>query len=76
MYNGKVCDENDFVFFQHTEFVKCYKFNSGETYSGQVQALRKTSRYGKIYGFRLELFVELPDKCKNPLTTVTGFCQF
>jgi len=71
-YSSETCDEDDFFFFQNSEFIKCYKFNSGKTFTGKSQNIRKARRYGKTYGLQLEIFVGLPTSCKSPLSIGTG----
>ena len=71
-YSSETCYENDFELFQMSQFTRCYKFNSGVQFDGQLKALRKARRYGKSYGLQLEMFVGLANNCKFPLNVATG----
>jgi hypothetical protein len=66
------CREEDFEFFQMGEFSKCYKFNSGLGFSGDALAFKNTTKFGKNYGFRMELYVGSQEECKSPLTSISG----
>jgi hypothetical protein len=53
MYSSEYCYENDFAWFQISEFQKCYKFNSGKNfYSGD----NETVTIKKVSAFFLDLF--------------------
>lgn len=71
-YNNEFCYENNFEFYQLGEFKKCYKFNSRAKINGSETPIRKARRYGKTYGFQLELFVGIPDFCKSPFSSIEG----
>lgn len=75
-YSSETCYENDFEYFQMSRFTRCYKFNSGVLYDGQLRALKKARRYGKSYGLQLEMFVGLPQDCKYPLNMATGIVVY
>lgn len=66
------CSEDDFEFFQMGEFSKCYKFNSGLNFNGTSVDLKKTTKFGKNYGFRMELYVGSQNECKSPLSSTSG----
>ena len=69
-FSGQPCHAEQFEFFQMGEFQKCFKFNS------QVNKARKIDRFSKEYGFKVELFIGEPDKCRSPLATTSGLNIF
>jgi hypothetical protein len=71
-FSSKNCSEQDFVYFQVSEFQKCFKFNSGQDKFGNDALIKKVTRYGKNYGLDLQLFVNLQDNCKSTLTNSFG----
>lgn len=71
-YSSENCYENDFAYFQTSEFQSCFKFNSGQLRNGSKTDIKQARRYGKNYGLQLEMFVGLPEKCISPLISTYG----
>ncbi len=72
-FNGKeVCNENDFEFFQMNEFYKCFKFNSGKYFNKSTTEIRKTERFDKNHGFKLQMFTSQTENCNSPWGSAQG----
>jgi hypothetical protein len=54
------------------EFQKCWRFNSGKNKNGSTVPLKEAKRYTSDYGLQVELFTNLSDTCKSPLSHITG----
>lgn len=75
-YDGNECSHHDFAYFKLDEFQKCYSFNSGRDFNGSQTDIRQVRRYGKNYGLHVELFLDVPDNCKMPLSSNYGLVLF
>ncbi len=77
MYNGNFCYEQDFEYFQISEFEKCYRFNGVENRNGTKTTVRQADRYGnKEYGLNIELFIGFSSKCQTPFNLQEGIFLF
>ena len=57
-FDGDDCGELDFESFPMGEFQKCYKFNFDQ------KNVKRSRKYKRDHGLRMELFIGNPDKCK------------
>ncbi len=76
MYNGEFCYEQDFEFFQLSEFQKCYRFNAVRYVSGNKTSVKKARRYGKNYGLNIELYIGIPGTCESPFNVREGIVVY
>lgn len=56
LYNGKRCDESDFVWYYMYEYGNCYQFNTGKLSNGSIVPLKKVFTAGNQNGLHLELY--------------------
>lgn len=75
-YDNADCDANDFEYSELGDYQKCYSFNSGYNFNGTPTEIRPVSRYGKNYGLHVELFLDVPENCKTPLSPNYGLVVF
>lgn len=75
-FNNKNCFVSEFEYFNMSEFNKCFKFNSGKDLQRQKSPIRNITRFGKKYGFKLELYLGSERTCRSPLATTSGLIVY
>lgn len=58
-FNGIECNASDFTWLRSYEYGNCYTFNGLRDSTGNLRAIKKTSKPGPANGLRLELFIGL-----------------
>ena len=67
IFNEKMCDETDFIWFYSIENGNCYSFNSGFDRNARNANLKTSSKAGLSNGLRLKFFLK---DSKNSYTSI------
>ena len=71
-FNKLDCNFNEFIMYQMNEFVKCFKFNSGQYFNKSAAELKVQKRFEKNYGLKLKMFNSVSNICNSPFSLYQG----